>query len=335
MQGSFERYLRQNNSSSRRVLQSLRDAQATPGNRHPDPRRRQQNFQAIESHLRSCIVEKRLQDFYPLNDPSINSRFNNVLRRVLQTNFHETIALSWAGVNAQLAERLCKLALYDIILLIDDSSSIRKSNHIDGRLEDLEFLVSTIAEVAALFDDDGIYIEFLNSGGSYRGVKEGGTVKRILRETEFLGNTKLGGALKQKIHRRFFREAATNRTRLRMRKPVLVFVITDGEPYGEPLNALEDQIRSGSQFLYQHGYPVDFISYQIAQVGNDPRSSEFLHRLDVNRDLGKFIDVTSRLRIEIEQLRRLGYNPTPETYLVKLLLGAIDRRFDKMDEQRR
>ncbi|KAF9912501.1 hypothetical protein EC991_010588 [Linnemannia zychae] len=345
MPGSLEKSLRRNNSSSQRVLQTLQNAQASSSNKHPNPHHRnrnhdyyqpsQQTIHAIKSHLRSCITENSLESLYSINDPSFNSRFHRALHRVLQTNFHKNIALDWKGVNVQLAQVLCKLALYDIILLIDDSSSIQKANHIDGRLEDLEFLVSTIAEVAALFDDDGIDIEFLNSERFHRGVKEGQAVRRILNEVEFLGKTRIGEALHDKIHRRFFHEAAANGTKLEMQKPVLVFIITDGEPYGEPMDALEFQIRKASRFLQQNGYPTDFISYQIAQVGNDPKASAFLNSLDENRDLGDFIDVTARFEIEAGQLERLGYDPTPEVYLIKLLLGAIDQRFDRMNEQQR
>ncbi|KAF9088743.1 hypothetical protein BGX29_000121 [Mortierella sp. GBA35] len=319
MQG-LDRTLRQNGSSPRRLIQALWDAQNTGGT---TPLSRQ-TYETIGSILRSCIAENNLHRFYPAG----SARLDQIIRRIARTNFQK-IALNWNGVSLQLAQVLCKLALYDIILLVDDSSSIRTANPVDGRMAELMFVSSVIADVAALFDDDGIDIEFLNCEGSYKEIRGGRVAGQILNRCGFSGNTRLGYALHRKIHSRFFNRAPQP-SPLRMHKPVLVYIITDGEPCGEPREALERQIRRGSDYLRSQGYPADLFRYQIAQVGNDLRSTAYLNELDQRPGLGELIDVTSRYGIEVRQIPRL----TPELYLVKLLLGAIDRRFDAMDETR-
>lgn len=55
-----------------------------------------------------------------------------------------------------LAVDLASLALYDIIIYADDSGSMESG---DGeRIEDLKLIVAKVAEVATLFDDDGIEV---------------------------------------------------------------------------------------------------------------------------------------------------------------------------------
>lgn len=56
----------------------------------------------------------------------------------------------------ELAVDLASLALYDIVIYGDDSGSMESG---DGeRIEDLKLIVAKVAEVATLFDDDGIEV---------------------------------------------------------------------------------------------------------------------------------------------------------------------------------
>jgi hypothetical protein len=188
-------------------------------------------------------------------------------------------------------------------------------------------IASILAEVSALFDQDGIDIEFLNNEEKYRGIREGKIASQILHDLEFRGKTKLGHALRQKIHRRFFHKSSSTDSSLKMKKPVLVFIITDGAPAGEPENNLERQIRNAREYLDDEGYPPDFFRYQIVQVGRDQHSSEFLQDLKQRFVVEEFVDVSSRYAVEKKELALMGFEPSPELYLIKLLLGAIDDRF--------
>jgi hypothetical protein len=56
----------------------------------------------------------------------------------------------------ELAVDLSALALYDVVIYADDSGSMESG---DGeRIEDLKLIVAKVAEVATLFDDDGIEV---------------------------------------------------------------------------------------------------------------------------------------------------------------------------------
>ncbi|KAF9088599.1 hypothetical protein BGX27_002674 [Mortierella sp. AM989] len=269
----------------------------------------------IEAIIRDCIKENNLGTIYD------NARVSKVVDRVKGTNF-ETISKNWNGVDIQLARELCKLALYDIILLVDNSASIFSGT--DGRHEELIMVSSVISEVASLFDDDGIEIVFLHGDASF-GVKDGKEARKIIGSMDEGGDTQLGRTLRDEIHSPFRRSCLQQ-----IEKPVLIYIITDGEPCGEPRDELEKVVKEGRDYLVERGYPENFFSYQIAQVGNDTKATEFLNVLDNNASLGAFIDVTSRYEIEELQFRGHGAILTPEIWLIKLLLGAIDESFDRI-----
>jgi hypothetical protein len=62
----------------------------------------------------------------------------------------------------ELAIDLASLALYDIVLFVDDSGSMAFEEN-GERIDDLKLISSKVAEVATMFDDDGILMRFMNS----------------------------------------------------------------------------------------------------------------------------------------------------------------------------
>ena len=62
----------------------------------------------------------------------------------------------------ELALDLASLALYDIVLFVDDSGSMAFEEN-GERIDDLKLISSKVAEVATMFDDDGILMRFMNS----------------------------------------------------------------------------------------------------------------------------------------------------------------------------
>lgn len=70
----------------------------------------------------------------------------------------------------ELALDLVSLALYDTVLYCDDSGSMQGCEN-GQRIDDLKVIVSKVAEVATLFDDDGINVRFINSKKEGNGIK--------------------------------------------------------------------------------------------------------------------------------------------------------------------
>ena len=123
-----------------------------------------------------------------------------------------------------------------------------------------------------------------------------------------------------------------------MRKPVLVIAVTDGQPAGDepgPMAVIDTIRYATSEVQRAYGTP-NGIAFQFAQVGNDVRAREFLGKLDTDPTVGNMVDCTSNF--EQEQQEMMQQTPpvelTPDLWMIKLLLGAVDPSYDSKDEQR-
>ena len=68
-----------------------------------------------------------------------------------------------------------------------------------------------------------------------------------------------------------------------------------------------------------------------AQVGKDQKAQAFLGMLDNDPVVGNMLDATSYYELEAEEYARKGVNLTPDVWMVKLMVGAIDPTFDQQD----
>ena len=69
----------------------------------------------------------------------------------------------------------------------------------------------------------------------------------------------------------------------------------------------------------------------MLQVGKDTAAQAYLAQLDNDPEVGRNIDATSYYELEAEEFKRKGLNLTPDVWLVKLMMGAIDSIFDAQD----
>jgi len=120
-----------------------------------------------------------------------------------------------------------------------------------------------------------------------------------------------------------------------LRKPVLVIAVTDGQPAGEPQNAVFDTIRQAFDTISRTQYGKGALAFEFAQVGNDEMARKFLGKLDEDPSVGPMIDCTSNFENEQEEMMRAQppVDLTPDLWIVKLLLGAIDSSYDQKDEK--
>ncbi|MCJ1241496.1 hypothetical protein MMC14_009501 [Varicellaria rhodocarpa] len=117
-------------------------------------------------------------------------------------------------------------------------------------------------------------------------------------------------------------------------------------------------------------YGPGAIAFEFAQVGKDQAAQAFLGQLDKDPDsansagssswvlssssperaatfselcietaafwfvcaeVGRMIDATSYYELEAEEYKRKGVTLTPDLWLVKLMVGAVDQSFDEQD----
>ncbi|KAL9124627.1 MAG: hypothetical protein Q9217_006058 [Psora testacea] len=295
----------------------------------------QQN-QRVKELFQQTIADKRLQSFYPPNDPKLDHLAARAAGRI------DELCARWRIPHA-VGQDLAKLALYDIVLYVDNSGSIEVDEG-GKRKRDLQATLTRVLEVALRFDDDGVDLRFMNGPSrdwltwgeeslSARGftsseimflldthVKDEQTINRYIQNQPsiFRGTTPLGSQLRTQV----LEDIVLKRARAnQLQKPVLVITITDGIPVREPERALYDGILYTVNELSRLPCGAGAVSFQFAQVGTDKEAQSFLAQLD---------------SYELEELEMAARNPpillTPELWLVKMLIGAIDSSYDNKDE---
>ena len=115
----------------------------------------------------------------------------------------------------------------------------------------------------------------------------------------------MGSRLKQKVIDNIVLANARQGT---LKKPVLVIVVTDGQPAGDEPgpNAIFDCVRYASDQMMRTFRTQSAISFQFAQVGNDTKAREFLGKLDSDPGIGHLVDCTSSTMIRSIKLFRIS-----------------------------
>ncbi|KAK2732840.1 hypothetical protein FQN55_003909 [Onygenales sp. PD_40] len=275
--------------------------------------------------LLSTVQEKQLQAMYPPGSPALDQIASRI------TNQVDHFCSTWR-VPREVGQDVVKLALFDVILYIDDSGSMGFEEN-GERLNDLKLILNRVAFAASLFDDDGINIRFMNSDQQANNIKNEKDVDHLMTTFRPHGMTPLGTKLLEKVLEPLVVAPARAG---QLRKPVLVITITDGQPTGEGMDGVANAIKYATTELGRlPKYGRGAISFQFAQVGNDTRAREFLSKLDEMPGIGELIDCTSNFEVEQEEMA-LANPPvylTPELWLIKMLLGAIDSSYDTKDEK--
>ncbi|KAF2083969.1 hypothetical protein K490DRAFT_50209, partial [Saccharata proteae CBS 121410] len=284
-------------------------------------------IQGFKQALIGCIQENNIQNFYPPNSPQLDQITQRAAVQVQQ------LCQRWR-VPMEIGSDIVKLGLFDIVLYIDDSGSMQFEEN-GERIKDLRLILERVSYAATLFDDDGITVRFMNSTPPPQVTEHIRTeqqIDQLMSNIQFKGLTPMGSHLKERVLDDIIRNARSGQ----LRKPVLVITITDGQPAGEPQGAVFEAIKNTTSELSRTQYGPGAVQFQFAQVGNDEKAREFLSRLDEDPQVGNIIDCTSNY--ENEQVEMARANPpvdlTPELWLVKLLLGAIDSSYDRKDEKR-
>uniref|UniRef100_A0A383VTZ6 VWFA domain-containing protein n=2 Tax=Tetradesmus obliquus TaxID=3088 RepID=A0A383VTZ6_TETOB len=275
---------------------------------------------AIHAKLSSVVAANQLQRFYP--PQALQALAGRLDARV---NFRD-LAARWR-MPVEMALDLASLALYDIVLFADDSGSMAFEEN-GERVEDLKMIGSKVAEIATLFDDDGILVRFMNSDKQGNGIRSAADVSALLAGVQYSGLTPLATSMHAKVLQPIvFSLAASGQ----LAKPVLVLTITDGEPTDNPTDKVVQVIKESRSRLAAP-YGPKAVAFEFAQVGKDQRAQAFLGQLDKHPEVGNSIDCTSYYELESVEYQRRGIQLSPELWLVKIMVGSIDPSYDEGDE---
>lgn len=189
----------------------------------------------------------------------------------------------------EVATDVMKLALFDVVLYVDDSGSIEFEEN-GLRKEQLKQILGIVATAASTFDQDGISVRFMNNAENGDGIRNAADVHNLVSRIRFSGLTPLGTSLRNKVVDPMVIGPARAG---RLEKPVLVITITDGQPAGEAHSMVADTIRLAIDEVSRSRYGRGAVSFQFSQVGNDTRARQFLSDLDEDPQIGPMIDCTS------------------------------------------
>jgi hypothetical protein len=169
-----------------------------------------------------------------------------------------------------------------------------------SRIKDLRLVLERVSFAATLFDPDGISVRFMNTDLSNARDQQGRSlqdklaneaqIEQLMNGVQFKGLTPMGTALRQKVLEPIVLQQARNQ---QLRKPILVIAITDGQPAGEPQNAVFDAIRHTFAELEKMPCGRGAVAFEFAQVGNDEMARKFLGKLDEDPNVGPDVDCTS------------------------------------------
>jgi hypothetical protein len=269
--------------------------------------------------LQKAVQENGLTAFYP--PQSLQQIAARVAPHIT------TIAAKWS-IPMEIAVDLVRLALYDIVMFVDDSGSMSFEEN-GERIDDLKLILNRTAYVASLMDYDGLEVRFMNNNVEGNGLRTEPEVSQLISQVSFRGLTPLGTNLQAKvIEPLVLRPARSNA----LKKPVMVITITDGQPAGEPSNQVFRVIKDTKSSMLRTPYGPGAIAFQFAQVGNDLRARDFLAQLDTDPEVGAMVDCTSNFEVEQDEMAKQGVTLDPSTWLVKMMLGAIDPSYDAQDE---
>jgi len=223
------------------------------------------------------------------------------------------------------ADELAALEDYEMVIVADDSGSMENPSvpptkrklgvRSSTRWEELQATISSIVDITACFDSSGVDVFFLNRE-AVTGVK-GSSDPRFVKAFEAppQGTTPLTETL-ELVASRVSRE-----------RPILLFVLTDGEPNGgpEPLGAVLTK-------LVARGGGGAKIHVQLMVCTPDDEEVQWLN--DMDRSIGG-VDVTDDYYTEQQEV--LSYNRAPQftrgDWVMKAMLGPVSKKFDKWDER--
>ena len=224
-------------------------------------------------------------------------------------------------ISDYFAKKIGFLKGFDIVLVLDDSGSMNgmveddAGNAVESRWDELKRRVSVIIDLTPCLDRDGIDVHFLN-GGSFTNVKDPGFVESCpVFRTGPRGVTPL-----ESVCERIFASATE--------KPTLMIIMTDGLP--------SDAHGRSNQYNMTHFKTVIRSKPKNYHVVFGACTSEddvmtYLNSMD-DIDGVDIVDDYHSEKCEVQKIQGKSFTFTFGDYIMKTMLGAIDKQTDMLDE---
>ncbi|CAF1560267.1 unnamed protein product, partial [Adineta steineri] len=177
-------------------------------------------------------------------------------------------------ISPSFAERLIQLKGYEIVFICDDSGSMNtpldegsNSSHTKKtRWDELKQIVSTVVDLASIFDTDGVDVYFLNREPMFH-VKNSSQLENIFA-MEPEGSTPIVPVLRQVLN--------DKRNHVYERN-LLILLATDGVPTDE---YERPDVRTLEHVLKNERTPINRIPVTIIACTDDDKCMEYLNDWD-------------------------------------------------------
>jgi hypothetical protein len=219
-------------------------------------------------------------------------------------------------ISNYFAAKLRQLEGYEIVLILDDSSSMGDPLKTGGtRWDEQKKTAKIIIDIASTMDPNGIDIYFLNRGYKSN-VTDYDQVENLFKHGPS-GGTPLCTV---------FRKALTSRQHMASEKKFLYIIGTDGTP-SEGVDVLE-------KILREERVPLNNIYTTFVACTDIQSDVEHLNGWDINIPHVDVVDDYQSEKKEVIAVKGPKYPFSFGDYVVKSLIGSIDPEFDNLDERK-
>jgi Mg-chelatase subunit ChlD len=193
-------------------------------------------------------------------------------------------AVDWLAVSADhgipttKAGQWSALAYYDVVVFVDDSRSMMTDEG-GSRILALKAILKRLAAIATLVDEDGMQMVTMNNALSVDNVTDPAQIDRIVDGIKWQGMTPIGTQLNNKVLKPMIGNAKTGK----MKKPVIIYVITDGAPTAEPRDTMVKAIRTTADAmrLAKRANAFAFQFIQVTATVSPPCRARTIHPLTI------------------------------------------------------
>jgi len=205
------------------------------------------------------------------------------------------------------------LSQFENVLIIDDSSSMG----VNRWKQTGSTLIELIAAITQ-YDTSGVDIHFFNSKVIGRKINNVADAAQLLAKVRISRGKPIAIKLQELISIYLDRLESGENVKF-----VHYIVVTDGDLTEDERLKLESVVAVAAKRLDLDSHPASQVGIQFVQVGTDETAAGVLKDLDNElKNRYRIRDIVDTTRVE------LGKNLD----LVKMLLGALDRRIDDAEE---
>ncbi|KAL5041214.1 hypothetical protein BDW71DRAFT_192235 [Aspergillus fruticulosus] len=257
--------------------------------------------------MQACISLQN-PPFFPMWDEEALSRAADAAQRA-------KVVIRQYNVSPDCIPALFKLTQYNIVILCDNSGSIKKYK----REELLEATLIRIAEIAFELNATGVSVRFLNGGAKWDKQNAQDLKKRVAkRAIKYARDTQLGNKLEKLVIKPMHLNP-------KCQKPIITIIITDGKPEGEPERTFQQKILE-----YKRHIDMDRRSiFLVSQVGSDAAATAFLKEVERDDKIKDLVFCSEEKLDQLHERAKGAESDSDKAYaslLIELFSAAVVRR---------